>query len=153
MSKKFIYKYLSEEELKTISAKISEIEKTTSGELVITIKEKRGWLEKTKTVRTLAEKEFVDAKIGKTKGSTGILIFMLFNAKEFCILADRKINELVEQSVWDEISNSMSLDFKQENFCEGILKGVEQAGKILSTHFPIQLGDVNELSNEVRILD
>ncbi len=153
MSKKFIYKYLNEAELKSISAKISEIEKSTSGELVITIKEKRGWLEKTKSVRTLAEKEFVSAKIGKTKGSTGILIFMLFNAKEFCILADKKINELVEQSVWDEISNNMSLDFKHGNFCKGILNAVEQAGKILSTHFPIQPGDVNELSNEVRILD
>ena len=151
MSKKFIHKYLSEEDLKSISAKISEIEKTTSGELVITIKEKRGWLEKTNSVRTLAEKEFVSAKIGKTKGSTGILIFMLFNAKEFCILADKKINELVEQSLWDEISNSMSLDFKKENFCKGILNAVEQAGKILSTHFPIQPGDVNELSNEVRV--
>jgi uncharacterized membrane protein len=151
MSKKFIYKYLSQEELKSISQKIGETEKTTSGELVITIKEKRGWLEKTKSVRTLAEKEFVSAKISKTKGSTGILIFMLFNAKEFCILADKKINGRVEQSVWDEISNSMSLDFKQENFCKGILSGVEQAGKILSTYFPIQPGDVNELSNEVII--
>jgi len=150
MSKNFINKYLSEEELKSISAKISEIEKTTSGELVITIKEKRGWLEKTKSVRILAEKEFVSAKIGKTKSATGILIFMLFNAKEFCILADKKINELVDQSVWDEISASMSLDFKHENFCKGILNGVEKAGKILSTHFPIQPGDVNELSNEVR---
>ena len=153
MSKKFIYKYLNEAELKSISSKISEIEKTTAGELVITIKEKRSWLEKTKSVRTLAEKEFISAKIGKTKGATGILIFMLFNAKEFCILADKKINALVEQSVWDEISNNMSLHFKQENFCKGILDAVEQAGKILSTHFPIQPGDVNELSNEVRILD
>ena len=151
MSKKFIYKYLNEAELKSISAKISEIEKTTSGELVITIKEKRGWLEKTKSVRTLAEKEFVEAKIGKTKGATGILIFMLFNAKEFCILADKKINERVEQSVWDKISTSMSLHFKQENFCKGILNAIEQAGKILSQHFPIQPGDVNELSNEVII--
>ncbi|MCK7525917.1 MAG: hypothetical protein MZV64_54075 [Ignavibacteriales bacterium] len=92
-------------------------------------------------------------RLVKQKAATGILIFMLFNAKEFCILADKKINELVEQSVWDEISNSMSLDFKQENFCKGILNAVEQAGKILSTHFPIQPGDVNELSNEVRILD
>ena len=41
MSKNFIYKYLSEENLKSISEKIEEIEKITSGELVITIKEKR----------------------------------------------------------------------------------------------------------------
>ncbi len=151
MSKKFIYKYLSEEDLKSISAKIGEIEKITSGELVITIKEKRGWLEKHKSVRALAEKEFKDAKIAKTKGATGILLFMLFNAKEFCILADKNINEKVQQSVWDEIAKNMSLHFKQENFCNGILDGIEQAGKILATHFPIQPGDVNELSNEVRV--
>jgi len=153
MSKKFIYKYLSEEELKSISDKIGEIEKTTSGELVITIKEKRGWLEKTKSIRTLAEKEFAEAKIGNTKGSTGILIFMIFNAKEFCILADKKINELIQQSAWDEIAEGISSSFKQKKYFNGILNGVEQAGKILSAHFPIQPGDVNELSNEVRILD
>ncbi len=151
MSKKFIHKYLNEEELKSISAKVGEIEKTTSGELVITIKEKRGWFEKTKSVRALAEKDFIVAKIGKTKNATGILIFMIFNAKEFCILADKKIDNKVKQSVWDEITNDMSLHFKQENFCKGILNGVEQAGKILAAHFPIQPGDVNELSNEVRV--
>ena len=58
MSKKFIFKYLSEEELKSISQKIGEIEKATAGELVIILKEKRGWFEKTKSVGTLAEKEF-----------------------------------------------------------------------------------------------
>jgi len=151
MSKKFIYKYISEDEFKSISAKIGEIEKTTSGELVITIKEKRGWLEKHKSVRALAEKEFIKAGIAKTKGATGILIFILFNAREFCILADKSIDEKVEQSVWDEIADNMTLHFKNKNFCKGILNGIEQAGKILSTYFPILPGDVNELTNEVRI--
>jgi uncharacterized membrane protein len=151
MSKKFIYKYLNQEELKSISAKIGEIEKTTSGELVIVLKEKRGWFEKTKSVRTLAEKEFVSAKIGKTKGATGILIFIIFNAKGFCILGDKKINEKIDQSIWDDIANTIGNSFKQEQYYLGIINGVEQAGKILSTHFPIQPGDINELSNEVRI--
>ena len=151
MSKKFIYKYLNQEELKSISAKIGEIEKTTSGELVIILKEKRGWFEKTKSVRTLAEKEFVSAKIGKTKGATGILIFIIFNAKGFCILGDKKINEKIAQSIWDDIANTIGNSFKQEQYYLGIINGVEQAGKILSTHFPIQPGDVNELSNEVII--
>jgi uncharacterized membrane protein len=151
MSKKFIYKYLNQEELKSISQKIGEIEKTTSGELVITIKEKRGWFEKTKSVRTLAEKEFVSAKIGKTKGATGILIFIIFNAKGFCILGDKGIDEKVKQSVWDEIANTISNSFKQEQYYLGIINGVEQAGKILAEHLPIQPGDVNELSNEVII--
>ena len=151
MSKKFIYKYLNQEELKSISAKIGEIEKTTSGELVIILKEKRGWFEKTKSVRTLAEKEFVSAKIGKTKGATGILIFIIFNAKGFCILGDKKINEKIDQSIWDDIANTIGNSFKQEQYYLGIINGVEQAGKILAAHFPIQSGDVNELSNEVII--
>ena len=151
MSKKFIYKYISEDELKSISAKIGEVEKSTSGELVITIKQKRGWLEKHKSVRALAEGEFVNARIAKTKGATGILIFILFNAREFCILADKSVNEKVEQSVWDEIANNMTLHFKNKNFCKGIINGIEQAGKILSIHFPILPGDVNELTNKVWI--
>jgi uncharacterized membrane protein len=151
MSKNFIYKYLSKEDLESISARISEIEKTTSGELVITIKEKRGWFEKTKSVRALAEKEFLEAKIGNTKGSTGILFFIIFNVKGFSILADKGINEKVGQFVWDEIAKSISDNFKQKKYYNGLMNGIEQAGKILAAHFPIQPGDVNELSNEVRL--
>jgi uncharacterized membrane protein len=151
MSKKFIYKYISKEELKSISAKIGEIEKTTSGELVITIKEKRGWFEKTKSVHKLAEKEFINAKIAKTNGATGILFFVIFNAKEFCILADKSIHDKVEQKVWDDIASNMTSHFKEKNFCKGILSGLGEAGEILSTHFPVLPGDVNELSNEVRV--
>ncbi len=151
MSKKFIYKYLSEEDLKSISAKIGEIEKITSGELIITLKEKRNLLEKHKSVHKLAEKEFVSAKIGKTKGSTGILFFIIFNVKGFSILADKGINEKVDQSVWDEIAKGISDNFKQEKYFNGLVNGIEQAGKILAAHFPIQPDDVNELPNEVII--
>lgn len=151
MSKKFIYKYLSKEELKSISAKISEIEKITSGELVITLKEKRNLFEVNKSIRTLAEKEFISAKIRKTKDATGILIFIIFNAKEFCILADKGINEKVEQSVWDEIANDISNSFKLKQYYSGIINGIEQTGKILAQHFPVKPGDVNELPDEVRI--
>ncbi|MDT3695701.1 MAG: TPM domain-containing protein [Ignavibacterium sp.] len=153
MSKNFIYKYLSEEELKSISTIIGEIEKKTSGEIVITIKEKRSWSERTKSVRRLAEKEFVSAKIGKTAEATGILIFIIFKAKEFCILADKGINEKVKQSVWDEIAEDIKNSFKQEEYCKGIINGIEQAGKILSQHFPIKPDDINELPNEVRVSD
>ena len=129
----------------------SNIEKITSGELVITLKEKRNLLEKHKTVHKLAEKEFVSAKIGKTKGSTGILFFIIFNVKGFSILADKGINEKVDQFVWDEIAKSISNNFKQKKYYNGLMNGIEQAGKILAAHFPIQPGDVNELSNEVRL--
>ena len=151
MPKKLIYNYLNDDELLRISNKIKDIEKTTTGELVVSIKEKRKLWEKSASLQSLAEKEFVSAGIAKTKDATGILIFLLLTSKEFYILADKNINEKVERNTWDLIAKSMSEHFVNGNFCKGILNGLEQAGKILSTHFPIKPDDVNELSNEVRI--
>ena len=64
----------------------------------------------------LRKRNLLGAGIAKTKDATGILFFVIFNAKEFCILADKSINDKVEQKVWDEIANNMSLHFKQKNF-------------------------------------
>ncbi len=151
MPKKLIYQYLNDDEILRISNKISEIEKATSGELVISIKEKRRFWEASKSVLDLAEKEFVSAGIAKTIGATGILILLVLKSKEFYILADKNINEKVEQSVWDTIAQSMTKHFSQGNFCKGIIEGIEDCGKILSAHFPILPDDVNELSNKVRL--
>lgn len=151
MSGKFIYNYFSEEDLNIIAAKVVEIEKITSAELVITIKEKRGWLEKHKSITQLAEKEFQYAGISKTKSGTGILFFIIFNAREFCILADKGINEKVDQSIWDNMANELSNYFKLQKYCYGILSVLEKAGKILSENFPKLNDDKNELPDKVRI--
>jgi uncharacterized membrane protein len=151
MPKKLIHNYLNDDEFLRISNKIKDIEKITAGELVVSIKEKRKLIEKKLSLRSLAEKEFVKAGITKTKDATGILVFLVLTSKEFYILADKNINEKVEQNTWDVIAKSMSEHFVEGNFCKGILSVLEQAGKILSTYFPILPGDVNELSNEVRV--
>lgn len=151
MPEKLLYNYLNDDELLRISNKIREIETTTIGEIVVSIKEKRKITEKKLSLKSLAEKEFIKAGIAKTKDATGILIFLVLNSKEFYLLADKNINEKVEQNTWDRIAKSMSEHFIEGSFCRGILNGLEQAGKILSTHFPIKPGDVNELSNVVRI--
>lgn len=151
MPKKLIYSYLNDDELLRISNKIRDVEKATTGELVVSIKEKRKLLEKSKSLKALAEQEFVSAGIAKTAGSTGVLIFLILTSKEFFILADKKINEKVDQVVWNDIAISMGKHFIDGNFCKGILQGIEECGKILSAHFPILPDDVNELSNKVRL--
>jgi len=151
MPKKLIYNFLNDDELLRISNKIREVEKKTSGELVVSIKERRKLWERRKSLRVLAEKEFINAKVSKTTGSTGILIFLVLTSKEFYILADKKINDKVDQTTWDAISQNMSKHFNSGNFCTGIIEGIEVCGKILSEQFPILPDDVNELSNKVRV--
>lgn len=151
MSKDFIYKYLTEDDLKAISLKIGEIENLTSAELVITIKEKRSWREKFNSINQLAEKEFITAGIKNTKSGTGILFYIIFNAKEFCILADKPIDDKVSQTVWDKIAEEMANYFRAEKYREGIIKVIDEAGKILSQTFPITEEDQNELPNKIRL--
>lgn len=151
MSERLIYNYLSDDELLRISNKIQSVEKSTSGELVVSIKEKRKLWEKSASIRELAEKEFLKAGIAKTKEATGILIFIVLASKEFYILPDININSKVEQYEWDTIAKQMSVHFVDGKFCNGILTTLEECGKILSSYFPIQPGDVNELPDKVRI--
>lgn len=151
MPKKLIYSYLNDDELLRISNKIRDVEKTTAGELVVSIKARRKLFEKSKSLKVLAEQEFIDAGIAKTVGSTGVLIFLVLTSKEFYILADKKINEKVDQAVWNNIATEMGNHFIDGNFCKGILRGIEECGKILSDHFPILPDDVNELPNNIRL--
>lgn len=151
MGKRIIYHYLSDDDLLRISGKIKEMEKISSGEICVSIKEKNNFLNRRKPFRKLAEKEFFKLGIHNTRDKTGILIFILLEGRKFYILADSGINEKVDQKTWDFVKDEMQVMFLKGDFCKGILYGVEQVGKILSKHFPIKPDDTNELSNRVTI--
>ena len=151
MEKQLIYYFLNDDELLRISNKIKQAETTTAGEICVSIKEHKSFFQKRKTIRQLAEEEFFKLGVDKTRDNTGILIFFLLDERQFYILADKGINEKVEPKTWDSIKNEMQKMFLKGNFSKGIIHGVEEVGKILSTHFPIKPDDTNELSNRVVI--
>ena len=151
MEKRLIYHFLDDDELLRISNKIKVTEKTTAGEIQVSIKEYKSFFKKSKSVKELAEEEFFRLGIQNTRDKTGILIFILLSDRQFYILADSGINAKVPQSTWDSIKDEMQKMFQKGKFCKGILFGVEEVGKILSEHFPIKPDDTNELSNQVII--
>jgi uncharacterized membrane protein len=147
----FVYNFIDDDDLLRISNKISEIEKLTSGELCISITEKRKFLTGNKSIRELAEKEFFNQGVDKTKDKTGVLIFILLQEKSFYILADKGINEKVEAHTWDKIRDEMGVDFSNGEFSRGLIKGIEETGRILAAHFPVKPDDKNELPNRIII--
>ena len=151
MEQRLIYHFLDDDELLRITNRIKEIEKTTAGEICVTIKEHRHFLKKKKSIHELAKEEFIRLGINKTRDSTGILIFILLEGRQFYILADDGINEKIPQSVWDAIRDEMQSKFVKGEFCKGILHGLTEVGKILSKHFPVKPDDKNEISDRVRI--
>jgi len=126
-------------------------EKTTAGEICISIKEHKKFGQKKKSIKELAEKEFFKQGIDKTRDKTGILIFILLESRQFFILADSGINSKVPPKTWDAIKDTMQKMFVKGNFCNGILHGIDQVGKILTEHFPVKADDTNEISDRVRI--
>jgi uncharacterized membrane protein len=146
-----VYHFFDDDDFLRISNKISEAELTTSGELRVSIREEKSFSERNSNIMSLAEKEFYKLNMHQTRDKTGILLFFLLGERQFYILADQEINEKVGQNVWEDISKEIQENFRNGFFSQGIIKGIEKVGVLLSEHFPIKPDDVNELTNKVVI--
>jgi len=149
MKRKLIYNFLSDDDLLRISQKITEAEKTTSGEIRVVIKDKKPLLKTFTSAAELAREEFFKTGMDNTRDKTGILLFLILKERSFHILADSGINAKVSQAVWDGISAEMQRHFKNGDFSSGVQHGIEKVGEVLTAHFPIKSDDTNELSNRV----
>ena len=149
MKNKLFYTYFDDDELLRITNKIQTIEKITSGEICVTIREKKKFSERKKSISQLAEAQFYKLRINQTRDRTGIIIFLLLDDKQFHILADEGINSKVNADTWERIKEQMLAHFLAGNFCEGLLLGLDEIGRILSEHFPLKIDDTNEISNKV----
>jgi uncharacterized membrane protein len=146
-----IKKTFTKEDLAAIVAAIGKAEKSTAGEIRVSIRQKRRWREKKLGIENIARREFEFLGMHKTKDRTGVLIFLLLEDKKFYILADEGIHTKVEDGKWTKIAGGMSSHFSRKNFKQGIIQGVQLVGEELSKHFPHKADDKNELPNEVRV--
>jgi uncharacterized membrane protein len=146
-----VKKFLSKQDLKDIADAIGEQEKRTSGEIRVGVRQKRSKKEVALTVEQLARHEFVHLGMVKTKERTGILIFILLEAREFFILADEHINEKVAPETWKSVAQAMGASFARNEFRQGLLSAIRSVGDHLAVHFPGHAGDTNELPNTVDI--
>jgi uncharacterized membrane protein len=147
--KQIFYDFFNDDDLLRISDTIKEMEKTTSGEIVVSVKEKRGRLQSRTPLRKLAEKEFVRLRMNATRDRTGILLYIILREREFIVLADSGIHSIVGDKPWEQIKDMLIGYFKKGEYAQGIVKAVRTMGGILSPHFPIKPDDTNEISNRV----
>ena len=141
--------FLSKQDLKDIADAIAEQEKRTSGEIRVAVRQKRSRKERSMTVEQLARHEFVHLGMMKTKERTGILVFILLEAREFFILADEHINQKVGPDTWSSVAQTMAGSFAKKEYRQGLLDAVRSVADHLAQHFPVRPGDKNELPNTV----
>ena len=147
--KEWLNKYLTEEDLGKIKNEIAQVEKYTSGEIRLSLREKRRFWEKLYQPHELAVKDFEKLGMADTKDKTGILIFILFKERFYDILADEGIYEKIPDGVWNDLEGKLKNEFSQGAYVNGILHIVKNMGEILTREFPRKADDVNELPDEV----
>ena len=136
--------FFTEEQKQAIQKAIANAELNTSGEIRLHVDSKCKGDGLDAAVET-----FDKLKMHKTALRNGVLFYLAVDDKKFAIVGDKGINDTVPKGFWDEVRDTMLAHFKNQEFTEGLCKGIEMAGVKLKTHFPLQKNDTNELSNDV----
>lgn len=128
-----------------IKAAIAAAEQQTSGEIRVSVS-RFFW----GNVRRAAEKAFTRLGMRATRNRNGILFFVVPSRRAFAIIGDEGIHQKVGQDFWNNLVASMSADFMGGKFNEGLICGIEEAGRSLGVHFPYEgEKDVNELPDDI----
>lgn len=136
--------FLSEVSEEEIVEAIRVAECATSGEIRVHIEQKCSV-----DVYEHALEVFHILKMDNTVQRNGVLIYIAVDNKQFVIIGDQGINNIVGADFWNSTRDKISTQFKSGNFKEGIIEGVKEAGKVLSQYFPWHHHDKDELDNTI----
>ena len=95
---------------------------------------------------------FSQLRVWDTEHNNGVLIYLLLADRSVEIVADRGIHAKVDSDEWEKICGAMEADFKQENFKDGVVKGIQAIAKQLAEHFPTHSKGPNELPDKPVLL-
>jgi uncharacterized membrane protein len=138
----------NEDEQHRIRVAIENAEKHTSGQIRVCI-------EKTcnEDVLGRAAKYFHKLDMDKTKHRNGVLIYVATVDRKFAIIGDAGIDKVVPADFWDSTKEDMLEHFKVGDLVEGIVTGLQIAGKQLQKYFPYNANGGNELSDDIAFMD
>ena len=104
-------------------------------------------------VERSASEAFYRFRVRRTAGGTGVLIYISLLERMVRVMGDEAIAAKLGQGDWDEVRDLVIDGLRNGRPTEGLQKGIARCGDRLAEHFPIQPGDENELTNELRIID
>jgi uncharacterized membrane protein len=127
-----------------ITTAIREVEKHTSGEIRVYVSHR-----KVSDPRHAGAHQFVKLGMDKTKHRNAVLIFIAPESQNFAVLGDTAVHARCGELFWESVAGAMRDLFRQRKFTEGIVHGIDAAGKALAQHFPPDKTDPHELTDSV----
>jgi putative membrane protein len=102
-----------------------------------------------KAVRERALKAFYEKGLYKTKENTGVLFFISILEHKVWVLADKGIHEKIKQDTLNKFARNIAQGIREGRACDALIGAIKEAGELLTQYYPIQAGDINELSDEI----
>lgn len=138
-------KLLHEIDVERVQKAIAEAERRTSGEIRVSVAP-FFW----GNVQRAAERAFERLGMTRTAQRNGVLFFIVPARRRLALLGDAGIHQKVGQAFWEETVSAVTARFKDGNFTEGLVQGIEEVGRRLAEHFPYDpTRDVDELPDSV----
>lgn len=141
----------SKEALDRIAAVIAEVEEKTSAEIRVAIRDEREPHEHSLSVEELARKEFNRLRMNETRDRNGILLFVVFEDREFYIFGDEGVHRRAEPHTWTEVAEAITNRFSLGDFEGGVTDALRLIRSRVHEAMPRGEGDIDELSNQVEI--
>lgn len=104
------------------------------------------------TARARAIDLFSELRIWDTEHNNGVLVYVLLADHAVEIVADRGVNAKVAHETWQTVCKQMESAFSKSNYDTGALLGIDCITQLLSSHFPAQGANPDELPNAAVVI-
>ena len=100
-------------------------------------------------VRRAAMQQFLAHGLHTTERRTGVLIFAALSDHQVEVIADAGIHSRVDRDIWGQAVDALTERLRSGQVAQGFEAAIAIAGDVLSTHFPVQARNADELPNRL----
>jgi uncharacterized membrane protein len=137
--------FLSQAQKQAILNAIKHCESNNSGEVRIFIEAKCSYV----NPLDRAEEIFNNLGMHKTQHRNGVLIYIAYKHKEFCVYGDAGCIQRFAPSFWQQEVRRIQYHFAQGDYTQGIISSIEELHNQFLQHYPHKGENKNELPDDI----
>ncbi|WP_439499290.1 TPM domain-containing protein [Bosea sp. (in: a-proteobacteria)] len=107
---------------------------------------------KRRRAHDVALREFTARGLTRTRGRTGVLLYVALQERYAEVVADLAIEDEIDPAVWRGIIEPLLEAAREDRLRAGLVDAVGAVGAVLARHAPPAADDVDELPNKVVLL-
>jgi putative membrane protein len=90
---------------------------------------------------------FYRHRLAETRDRTGILLYVSVFERRVVVLADKGINDKVQQETWQQVVDIVLRGIREGRPADALCEAVTRCGELIALQFPLRAGDTDELHN------